>query len=119
MPGNGIDQRSTEVTTARMHHHACRFIDDHQVVIFIDHIQRDVLWFDRCIIVWTVKHQSNDIPRAYLIITFYWRTIYLNKTSFCCFLNPVTTGMRLMLGDILIYSDRHLSLVHLHPEVFI
>ena len=69
MPGDGIHQRTVKVTTPRMHHHSRRLIDYHQVIVFIDHIQRDILRFDGRIVVWTVEHECDDISCTYLIIT--------------------------------------------------
>lgn len=44
-----IDQRFVRAARRRMHHHAGRFIDDDKVVIFINHIQRNILRLDAAI----------------------------------------------------------------------
>ena len=38
-----VDQRAVRVAGGRMHHHALGFVDDDQIVILVDDIQRDVL----------------------------------------------------------------------------
>ena len=70
MPGNGIDKCTVEIATPWMHHHSRWFVDYHQVIVFIDYFQGDVLRLDSRIVVRTVEHQCDNVSRAYLIITF-------------------------------------------------
>ena len=40
-----INQRAVGAARGRMHHHICRFIDDQQIDILIQHVKRNVLRF--------------------------------------------------------------------------
>ena len=119
MPGNGIDECPVKVATSWMHHHTCRLIDDHQLVVLIDHLQRDILGLDGGIIVRTVEHQGDDIARAYLIITFYRISIDMNESGISGLLDSVPAGMRLVFGQELVDTYGHLALIHLDTEVLI
>ena len=67
----------------------------------------------------TVQHQGDHITRAYLIITFYRMTIYMDETRISRLLDTITAGVRLMFRQILIDTDRHLSFIHLYPDMLI
>ena len=43
----------------------------------------------------------------------------MDKPGICRLLDTVTTGMRLVFRQILIYTDGLLSFIDLHPEVFV
>ena len=119
VPGNSVHQRTIEITAPRMYHHPRRFVDHHQIIVFIHHLKWDILGLDGCIIVRTVEHQGDDIARANLIITLYRTTIYMDEARISRFLDTVTAGMWLMFGQILVDTDRYLSFVHFHPEMLI
>ena len=102
-----------------MHHHARRLIDDHQLIVFIDHVQGNILRFDGGIIMRPVEHQGDDIARAYLIITFDRIAVDVNKTGIGGFLDSVTAGMGLMLCQELVDTYGHLTFIHFYTEVFI
>ena len=90
MPGDGVNQRAVEVSTTRMHYHTSRFIDNHQIVVFITHIQWDILGFNSRIEMWAIQHQSDDIPRAHLIVAFYWTVVYKQEACIGSLLNTIT-----------------------------
>ena len=48
-PQQRIDQRTRFVAGARMHHHACRFVDDCQMLVLIYDFERDVFRLYRCL----------------------------------------------------------------------
>ena len=128
VPGNGIHQCTVEIATTGMHHQTCGFIDDHQVIVLINHIQRNFLRQDRCVIVWTVKHQCDDITWTNLIIALHGMSFspllavagrtHIDKAGIGSLLYPITARMRLMLGQELVDSNRLLSFVHFYTEVF-
>ena len=90
VPGNGVNQCAVEVAHSWVYHQSCRLVDDHQLVVLIDHIQGDVLRFNGRIIVRTVKHQCDDVTRAYLIVAFDGGAVYLDEASIGGFLDAVT-----------------------------
>ena len=119
MPGNCIYQCATEVTTAWVHNHSCRFVNDHQIVVFINDIKWNILWFDGCIIMRTVEHQCDHIAWTNFVVTFNRTIIHMDKTCIGSLLDTITTRMRLMLGNILINTYGDLPFVHFHTEMFI
>ena len=119
VPGDGVDECAVEVAASRMHHHPCRLIDDHQLVVLIDHLQRNILRFDGGIIMRTVEHQGDDIARTYLIITFNRISVDMDKSGISGFLDSVTTGMGLVFCQELVDTYRHLTFIHLYTEVLI
>ena len=98
-----------------MDHHTCRLIDDHQIIVFIDHLKGDILWGDGRVVVRTVKHQGDDIARAHLIVTLH-RTgtasqfeilsrTDMDEASVCGLLDTVAAGVWLMLREELVDTD--------------
>ena len=71
MPGNGMNERAMEIAASGMHHHACRLIDDHQLVVFIAHIKGNILGHDGGVEVGTVEHQGDNIAGTHLIVAFH------------------------------------------------
>ena len=71
MPSYGIHQCAMIVAASGMHHQPCRFVDDHQVFIFIHDIKRYILGDDVVIISRTIHHHGNDLARLYLITTLH------------------------------------------------
>ena len=90
MPGDGVNQRAMEVSTTRMHHHTSWLIDNHQIVVFITHIQWDILGFNSRIEMRAIQHQSDDIPRAHLVVAFYWTVVYKQEACIGSLLNTIT-----------------------------
>ena len=74
-----------------MNNHTCRFVNNHQVVVLVDHLKRNILRFDRCIVMRTIKHECNNITRANLIIALDRFVVYMYKAGISCLLNTVTT----------------------------
>ena len=91
MPGYGIYQCTVKVSTTRMHNHTCRFIYNHQVIVFIYHLKWNILRLNSCIVVRTIKHQRYYIARAYLIITLNGFIVYMNETGISSLLDTITT----------------------------
>ena len=129
VPGDGIDQRATEIATTGMDHHACGLVDDHEIIVLIDHLEGDILGSDGRVVVRTVEHQGDDIARTHFIVALHrpgtaslfdilGRTD-MDETCVGCLLDTVAAGVRLVLGEELIDANRVLPLVHLYTEVFI
>ena len=119
MPGDGIHQGSVKVAASWMHHHTCRFVNHHQVVILINHFQWDILGFYRGIVMGPIKHQGDDIARTHLIVALYRFFVHMDKPCIGSLLDAVTTGVRLMLNQVLINTDRHLTFIHFHTKMFV
>ena len=119
MPGDGIDQRSVEVTHAGMDNEAGGFVDNHQLVVLIDHIQRDVLGFDGGVIVRTVEHQRDNIAGTHLIVALDGTLVDVDKAGIGSLLDTVTGGVAQMLHHIFVHTQRHLSGIYLQADMFV
>ena len=89
MPGYGVDQCAVEVAHSWVYHQSSRFVDDHQLVILVDHVQWDVLWFYCRIIVRTVQHQGDDVAWTYLVVALDRRTVNLYESCVGSLLDAV------------------------------
>ena len=108
-----------EVAYTRMYHQPCRFVDHHELVVLIHHIQRDVLWFNGGIIVRTVEHQRDDVTRAHLIVALDWGPVNLDEARIGSFLDTVTRRVLHMFRHVFVDTYRLLSTIHLHAHVLI
>ena len=124
MPGDGIDQRTVKVTHAGMHDHACRLVDDHELIIFIDDVKGNILWLDGGIIVRTVKHQRDDIARSHLVIALHRTAVISTSESpypdIACIgslLNTVSRSVLHVLGQEFINAQRLLSAIYFDTEM--
>ena len=119
MPCYGVYQGAVEVAHSGVNYQACRLVDDHQLVVFIDHVQRDVLWLDGRIVVRAVKHQRDDVACAYLIVTLDGFPIDVYEACICSFLDAVARGVLHVFRHVLVDAYRFLSAVYLHAQVLI
>ena len=95
-----------------MYYHARRFVDDHQGIVFIDNIEWYFLRLDCRIVLWSVEHECDDIPRLNLVIAFNWFLVDMYKTSISSLLNTISTGVLQFFEHELIHPEWHLALVH-------
>ena len=72
-----------------MHHHPCRFVYHHQLVVLVAHIQGDILRLNGSIEMRTVEHQGDDIACAYLIITLDGTVVHKQEACVGSLLNTV------------------------------
>ena len=102
-----------------MHHHACRFINDHQLIILINHIQWNILRLYCRVIVWPVQHQRDDIASSHLVIALHRPVVDMHETGICRLLDAVARGVPQMLHHILVYTQRLLARVDHHPDMLV
>ena len=81
VPCHGIDERAVEVASSRMHHHARRLVDDHQLVVLIHDVKRNVLRHDARVVLRLVEHQGNHVLGTYLVVALYRRAIDVDGSS--------------------------------------
>ena len=119
VPGNGIDQRTVEVTHARVYHQSGRFVDHHQLVVLVDHIQRNILRLYLRIVVRTVEHQRDDITRPNLVVALDGFAIDLNEPCIGGLLNTVARGVLHVFRHVFVNAYRLLTTIHLHAQMLI
>ena len=119
VPGNGVNQCPMKIAHPWVNYQPCRFVDDHQLVVFVDHIKGNILRLDGRIVVRTVEHQSNDIACTHLIVTLDRFAIDMDKTGISRFLNAVTGRMLHMLRHVFVDTRRLLTAIHLHAQMLV
>ena len=119
VPGDGVDQRTVEVTHARVYHQSCRFVDNHQLVVLVDHVEGDVLGLNRGVEVWTVEPQGDDVARAHLVVALHGTVAYEDEARLGRLLDTVARGVLRVFGEELVDALRHLSPIHLYAQVLI
>ena len=101
---DGVEQGACVVTTTGMNDHPCRLINHHQIVIFIHHLNGDILRLDGKVDGLMVKQHLHDIQRFDLIIGFYRFSIYPEMTGIGCSLNAVSGRTAHVLHHKLIHT---------------
>ena len=102
-----------------MHHHAGGLVDDHQRVVFVAHVKRQLLGHDGGVEVWPLQPQTDDVARAYLIITFNRSVVDKEIPALSRLLYAVAAGVLRVLGEVFVDAQWHLPTVHLYPQVLI
>ena len=64
MIGECVDERPLEVTVAGMHDHSGGLVDNKEVVVLVDYVQRNVLRQDLKTAAAVRHHEADNIPRA-------------------------------------------------------
>ena len=59
--GQAVQQCAIEIAMSGVHHKTCLFVDDNNVVIFVDDGQRDVFWGDVSLTRRIGKYDGNDV----------------------------------------------------------
>ena len=118
MPCHSIDKRAREIACTGMYHHAGLLVDNHESVVFIDDIKRNIFCNDTCVVLRTVEHQRDNISRAYLVVALYGLIIHVNEARIGCLLDAVTALIRVLLGQKLVNAHGSLPHVHLNFPVF-
>ena len=111
VPGDGVHQRSAEVAAARMDHHPRRLVDDHQVLVFVGHLQRDVLRHDLPVPFRMVQHQRHHVARLHPVVALDGLLIHPYAASLSSLLYAVAARVRHVVHEELIHSHHRLSLV--------
>ena len=109
VPGHSIDQCAGEVSCTRMHHHACRFVDNHQIVVFIDDVKRNILRHDAGVVLRMVEHERDDISRPHLVVALDSLSRHADAPSVGSSLNTVAAGVLHVFGQEFIDAHGRLS----------
>ena len=80
-----------------MNHHAGGFVNDQEVIVFVDDIQGYILGDYFPIALWTVQYQSDHLQRLNLVVALYRLSVNADTTGLGSFLNAVTAGVTQMV----------------------
>ena len=119
MPGNGINQCTVIVSTPRMNNQTGRFIDNHQVIVFVYNVQRDIFRDNVVLVARTIHHDSQHIKRFYLIAAFYRFPVCHHKACICSCLNAVAGCIDNAFEQIFVDTYRCLSFIYYNSEMFV
>ena len=119
VPGDGVDQSAAVVSVSGVHYQSGGFVHHHEVVVFIDDIERDVFGYDLVLVAWAIHHEGDDIHRLYLVTTLDGLAVGHDAAGFRGFLYAVSRGVRQSVEQVLVYAHHLLALVHDHAEVLV
>ena len=102
-----------------MHHEASRLVDDHQLVVFVNHIEGNVLRFDATVKFRAIEHQSHHVIRLNAVVALHGTPIDMDATSFGSRLDAIARGVVHEIDEKLIYTQELLSFVGNYSIVFI
>ena len=111
MPSDGVDQRAAVVAASGVYHQACRLVDDHQLVVFINNVQGNVFGDDFPVALWTVKHKGDDITGLDLVVALYGVSVGADAAGFGSLLYAVAAGVGHVVHQELVHSGYVLTLV--------
>ena len=107
------------VSVGRVYNHACFFINNKNIIIFIDNIEGNIFRDKFYLFRRGRKYYLNQISRFYLIVGFYRKTIDENIACICCILNPGSGDIHYPVCKILVNPDKSLSGIYLISVMFI
>ena len=119
MPRHSIDKRTTEVSCTRMNHHTRLLIYNHEIIILVHHIERDVFRIYGSIVFRTREHQRHHITRTNLVVALHRLVIHMNIASLGSSLNAVARGMLHVLKEELVNSKLLLTCICHNTEMLI
>jgi len=113
MPCEGMKERMLVVTVPGMNDESGGFVNDHEVVVFIDDIKGDILRRDGEVMRLMVEHHLNDIPGFDAIVGCNRRSIDPHITCVRSRLDTVSAGIGHVLREVLVHALFALTFVHL------
>ena len=79
MPCNGVDQRTGEVASTGMNHHASLLVHHHYVLVFVNYVDGQVLSHDACVVTGTVQHERHYVAGAHLVVALHWAVVDMHE----------------------------------------
>ena len=119
VPCHGVDERAVEVAGSRVHHHAGGLVDDHQRIVFIDDVERNVLGLDGGVVARAVEHERDDVARAHLVVALHGALVHVDEARVGSLLDAVARGVLHFLLHVFVDAQRRLPRIDLEAEVFV
>ncbi|MPM73395.1 hypothetical protein SDC9_120375 [bioreactor metagenome] len=85
-----VNQCACVISVPGMHYHAGWFVDNHQVVVFINNIEGNILRENLQFPPRTIHHNSDDIQWFNLVARFYGDPVHQNTSGIGSLLDPVS-----------------------------
>ena len=114
-----MHQGATMVADTWMNDHTRRLINNNNVVILVDDVERNILWHDLLLTAGIGHNDRYLVERLYLIARLLRLAIDKDILAIGSRLYAVTRGVLQTRGEKLIESHQRLSLIHRHREVLI
>ena len=117
MMSQSVDERSAEMSMSGMHDHSSLLVDDKDVVVLMDYIQRNVLRKDLKSppLIW--HHERHHITGTDYIVCLDNLVIDSYVILLDGELDPVTRSILHMGCEIFVNSHRRLALVYIEAEM--
>ena len=87
VPCNGVHHCSRVVAASRMYHHSRFFVDDHQLVVFVHNVERNIFGNNLQLLFWCFELYGNHIVRLYFVVCLDRIPIGKQVTAVGSFLN--------------------------------
>jgi hypothetical protein len=102
-----------------MDHHTGRFVDDHDIVIFEDNVDRNILGINLGIARWVSQDNGYQVTGPNFVAGFYHGTVDQDIPGTGGILNSVAGGVPDFRHHVFIDPQRRLSFVGYEPEVLV
>ena len=113
-----IDKCPGIVAACRMHHHACRLIDDHEVFILVSNIQWYIFGYYFCTFLVAGLEYHYSIVRPHAVVRLYDFVIDQYETFFYGLLHLVTGSSFEAVHQEFIYAQGFLLVVCSYSQAF-
>ena len=119
IPCEGIDKGTGVIAMARVYHQARGLVDDHEVVVLVNYVERDWLRFYLYAPSLVRHHQGDDVEGFHLVVRLDHPVVDADILRVYGQLDTVARSVLQMVGQILVDAQQSLSAVDDHAEMFI
>jgi len=119
MPGDGIDERAAIVAAAGVYDHTSRFVDDHEIVVFVYDVEGDVFGGDVILVTRAVHHHGDDVAGFHAVVALHGPAVHMDEACLSRLLYAVTRGVGQMVEEELVDTQQLLPPVHHDTEVLV
>ena len=102
-----------------MYHHAGGLVDDHQLVVLIHNIKRNILGHNGVVVGRTVEHHRHHVERLDTVVTLHGTSAHMNKTGPRRLLNAVARSVGQMLHQEFVNAQQLLPLVGYQTKMLV
>ncbi len=104
---------------SRVNNHSRGLIYHHNVVVFVNYIERNIFGFYGIVVMRSIEQQRNHIARFHTVVAFYRLLINMHKTGFGCQLYAIARSSGQMNEKKFVDSQQLLPFVGNHSEMFV
>ena len=102
-----------------MNDESCRFVDDHQLVVFILHVERHLLGHDGGVEMRSCEAKGYDVARPHFVVALYGLVVDEEEASFGSLLYAVAAGVLGVFGEVFVNAQGHLTAVYFDAQMLV